>query len=191
MAIDFREDIKRACDILKKGGVILYPTDTVWGLGCDATNSDAVNRVFKIKQRIDSKAMIVLLGNDNEIQRYVKEVPEIAYDLVALSVKPLTIVYDKGIYLAPELLAEDGSVGIRVTKEQFSMSLCKAFRRPIVSTSANISGKPTPAFFDEISDEIKAQVDYIVETRRDERIKHKPSSVIKLDSDGTVKILRN
>ncbi len=191
MAIDFREDIKRACDILKKGGVILYPTDTVWGLGCDATNSDAVNRVFKIKQRIDSKAMIVLLGSDNEIQRYVKEVPEIAYDLVALSVKPLTIVYDKGIYLAPELLAEDGSVGIRVTKEQFSMSLCKAFRRPIVSTSANISGKLTPAFFDEISDEIKAQVDYIVETRRDERIKHKPSSVIKLDCDGTVKILRN
>lgn len=191
MAIDFKEDIKRACDILKKGGVILYPTDTVWGLGCDATNSEVVKRVFKIKQRIDSKAMIVLLGNDNEIQRYVKDVPEIAYDLVALSVKPLTIVYDKGIYLAPELLAEDGSVGIRVTKEQFSMSLCKAFRRPIVSTSANISGKPTPAFFDEISDEIKTQVDYIVETRRDERIMHKPSSVIKLDSDGTVKILRN
>lgn len=191
MAIDFKEDIKRACDVLKKGGVILYPTDTVWGLGCDATNSEAVKRVYKIKKRIDSKAMIVLLGNENEIQRYVKEVPEIAYDLVSLSVKPLTIVYSNGVYLAPELLAEDGSIGIRVTQEQFSKSLCKTFKRPLVSTSANISGMPTPVFFNEISDEIKSQVDYIVEARRDDLIKRKPSSVIKLDCDGTIKILRN
>ncbi len=191
MAVDLREDIKRACDVLKKGGIILYPTDTVWGLGCDATNSEAVKRIYEIKRRADNKAMIVLLGRENEIERYAKDVPEIAYDLVSLAVTPLTIVYGNGINLAKELLAEDGSVGIRVTQEHFSKSLCQAFRRPLVSTSANFSGEVTPAFYNEISEDIKSQVDYIVEARRNDREKRKPSSVIKLDNDGTIKILRN
>lgn len=185
------EDIRLACETLRRGGIILYPTDTVWGIGCDATNRDAVKRVFEIKHRSDHKAMIVLLGSENQLERYVDTVPEIAYDLVALSDKPLTVVYDKGRNLAPELLGEDGSVGIRVTREEFSRRLCDAFRRPIISTSANLSGTPAPAIYDEISDEIKSQMDYIAVTRREDRTPHAPSGVIRLGSDGTVKVLRS
>lgn len=185
------EDIRLACETLRRGGIILYPTDTVWGIGCDATNRDAVKRVFEIKHRSDHKAMIVLLGSENQLERYVDTVPEIAYDLVALSDKPLTVVYDKGCNLAPELLGEDGSVGIRVTREEFSRRLCDAFRRPIISTSANLSGTPAPAIYDEISDEIKSQMDYIAVTRREDRTPHAPSGVIRLGSDGTVKVLRS
>lgn len=185
------EDIRLACEVLRRGGVILYPTDTVWGIGCDATNSDAVKRVFGIKHRADHKAMIVLLADENQLDRYVDEVPEIAYDLVSLSDKPLTVVYDRGCNLAPELLGEDGSVGIRITREEFSKKLCRAFKRPIVSTSANLSGTPAPAIYDEISDDIKSQMDYVVEYRREDWQPHEPSGVIKLGSDGTVKVLRN
>lgn len=185
------EDIKLACDVLQRGGVILYPTDTVWGIGCDATNSEAVKRVFAIKQRADHKAMIVLLGDERNLDRYVDDVPEIAYDLVSLSEKPLTIVYDKGINLAPELLGSDGSVGVRVTREEFSCRLCKTFKRPIVSTSANLSGTQAPAIFDEIPDNIKSQMDYVAMTRRDDRQAHEPSSVIRLGCDGSVKVLRS
>ncbi len=185
------EDIKLACEVLKQGGVILYPTDTVWGIGCDATCSKAVKRVFEIKHRADHKAMIVLLGNENQLEHYVDEVPEIAYDLVTLCDRPLTIVYDRGINLAPELLGADGSVGIRVTHEEFSRKLCNAFRRPIVSTSANLSGMVAPAIFDEIPEDIKSQMDYIVKTRQNDTQHHEPSSVMKLSGDGTVKVLRN
>lgn len=185
------EDIKLACETLRKGGVILYPTDTVWGIGCDAIQSNAVKRVFEIKRRADNKALIVMLGDEQLLERYVDEVPEIAYDLIDAAVKPLTIVYDGGCNLAPELLGEDGSVGIRITKENFSSRLCRAYRKPIVSTSANISGEPTPAIFDEISENIKNSVDYIVETRRDDNEPHLPSSVIKLGVGGTIKIIRN
>ena len=184
------EDIKLACEVLRKGGVILYPTDTVWGIGCDATCSDAVKRVFEIKRRNDNKALIVMLGSISQLERFVEEVPEVAYDMIELSDKPITIVYDKGCNLAPELLGEDGSVGIRITKENFSSRLCRAYRRPIVSTSANVSGEPTPMVYAEISDEIKNAVDYVVETRRNDNTLNAPSSVIKLGVDGTVKILR-
>lgn len=185
------EDIREACEVMRRGGVILYPTDTVWGIGCDATRSDAVRRVFEIKRRSDSKALIVMIGDPDVLWKYVDEEPEIARQLIEVADRPLTIVYDHGRNLAPELLADDGSVGIRVTGEEFSRRLCNAFRRPLVSTSANISGDPTPLTFSEISEEIKNSVDYIVKSRRDDTTLHSPSSVIKLGNDGTVKILRS
>lgn len=190
MAPQIDEDIKLACEAMKRGGVILYPTDTVWGIGCDATCSEAVKRVFEIKQRSDHKALIVLLGDVGLLSQYVDDVPEIAYDLIDVAVKPLTIVYDQAVGLAPELLGVDGSVGIRVTTEEFSRKLCRAYRRPIVSTSANVSGAVTPSMFSQISDEIKQKMDYIVQSRRNDAEPHAPSSVIKLGKDGTVKIIR-
>lgn len=187
----YLDDIKKACEVMRNGGIILYPTDTVWGIGCDATNSEAVAKVYKLKQRCDSKALIVLLDNENLLQRYVDEVPDIAYELIDVSIKPLTIIYDKGINLSKELLADDNSIGIRITREEFSLQLCRAFRKPIVSTSANISGQPTPNCFNEISQEIKQGVDYIVEYNQLNTEPHQPSSVIKLSQDGAIKILRN
>lgn len=184
------EDIRLACETMRKGGIILYPTDTVWGIGCDATCSEAVRRVYEIKQRADSKALIVLLSDVDMLNRYVEQVPDVAYDLIDLSVKPLTIIYDRALNLAPELLAEDGSVGIRVTNEEFSKRLCRAYRRPIVSTSANVSGQLTASNYLQISEEIKSQMDYIVVSRREDYTTHSPSSVIKLGADGTVKIIR-
>lgn len=185
-----QEEIIQACEVLQRGGVILYPTDTIWGIGCDATNSNAVKRVYEIKHRIDSKALIVLTDSMTKVEYYVDEIPDIAYDLVDMSEKPLTIIYDKARNLAPELIAEDGSVGIRVTKENFSQTLCKRFRKAIVSTSANISGEKSPMTFAEISDDIKQAVDYIVEARQEETENSTPSSIIKLGSGGLIKIIR-
>ena len=147
---------------MQKGGVILYPTDTVWGIGCDATNEEAVKRVYEIKQRSDSKAMLVLVDSPVKVDFYVQDVPSVAWDLIELTTKPLTVIYDGARNLAPNLLAEDGSVGIRVTNEEFSKQLCFRFRKAIVSTSANISGQPGAANFTEISEEVKSAVDYIV-----------------------------
>ena len=173
------EDIKQACEVMERGGVILYPTDTIWGIGCDATNAEAVKRVYEIKQRSDSKALIVLTDSEPKVEFYVSEVPE-----------PLTIIYPGARNLAPNLLAEDGSVAIRITHEAFSQELCRRFKKAIVSTSANISGQPSPHNFAEVSDEIKNAVDYIVEARRDETKEAMPSSIIKLESDGSIKIIR-
>ena len=184
------DDLREAIKILKAGGVILYPTDTIWGIGCDATNEAAVARVYDIKQRAESKAMLVLLDDENRLERYVDEVPEVAYNLIEVAVKPLTIIYDRARNLARNLLADDGSVGIRITREAFSSRLCRGLRRPIVSTSANISGHPTPAYFDEISSEILDAVDYVCTTRRDDRTPARPSTVMRLSEDGTFKILR-
>ncbi len=185
-----QEDITQACNILQQGGIILYPTDTIWGIGCDATNSDAVKRVYEIKRRIDTKALIILTDAMSKVDYYIEDVPPIAYDLVELSHKPLTIVYDGARNLAPELIAEDGSVGIRVTQEAVSQTLCRRFRKAIVSTSANISGEKSPATFAEISDEIKQAVDYIMEARRDENYVATPSSIVKLSAGGLIKIIR-
>ena len=157
------EEIKKACQVMREGGVILYPTDTIWGIGCDATNEDAVRRVYEIKQRADSKAMLVLVDSAVKVDFYVQDVPEVAWDLIELTDKPLTIIYSGARNLAPNLLAEDGSVGIRVTSEEFSKRLCQQFRKAIVSTSANVSGQPSPQNFSEISEAIKAAVDYIVD----------------------------
>ena len=185
-----REEIKKACEVLQKGGVILYPTDTVWGIGCDATNEEAVKRVYEIKRRADSKAMLVLVDSDVKVDFYVKDVPEVAWDLIQYATKPLTVIYDNARNLAPNLISEDGSVGIRVTSEEFSKQLCFRFRKAIVSTSANISGQPAPASFGEIQDEIKQAVDYIVEYRQDEPAGAKPSSILKLGKGGVIKIIR-
>ena len=153
---------------MREGGVILYPTDTIWGIGCDATNEDAVRRVYEIKQRQDSKAMLVLVDSSVKVDFYVQDVPEVAWDLIDLADKPLTIIYSGARNLAANLLAEDGSVGIRVTNEDFSKRLCQQFRKAVVSTSANISGQPSPRNFSEISEEVKSAVDYIVGYRQEE-----------------------
>lgn len=175
---------------MREGGVILYPTDTIWGIGCDATNEDAVRRVYEIKQRQDSKAMLVLVDSSVKVDFYVRDVPEVAWDLIDLADKPLTIIYSGARNLAANLLAEDGSVGIRVTNEDFSKRLCQQLRKAIVSTSANISGQPSPKNFSEISEEVKSAVDYIVGYRQEEMSNPKPSSIIKLDKGGVIKIIR-
>lgn len=184
------EEIKKACQVMNEGGVILYPTDTIWGIGCDATNEEAVRRVYDIKRRSDSKAMLVLVDSPVKVDFYVQDVPEVAWDLIELADKPLTIIYSGARNLAPNLLAEDGSVGIRVTNEAFSKRLCQQFRKAIVSTSANISGQPSPGNFGEISEEIKSAVDYIVDYRQEETGRPKPSGIIKLGKGGVVKVIR-
>ena len=188
--VNMQEEIKKAVDILRNGGVILYPTDTVWGLGCDATNENAVKRIFEIKKREDAKAMLVLVDNSAKIQSYVNEVPEIAWDLIEMTEKPLTIIYPDAKNLANNLIAEDKSIGIRVTSEIFSKGLCSMFRKPIVSTSANISGETAPSNFSQITEEIKSAVDYIVNYRQDETSKPKPSSIIKLGKGNVFKLIR-
>ena len=184
------EDIKTAVQTLRKGGLILYPTDTIWGIGCDASNEDAVRRIFQLKQREDSKAMICLVDSANRMQRYLRQVPDVAWDLVEFAEKPLTLILDGAVNLAPSLIAEDGSVGIRVTRENISHELCYRYERAIVSTSANISGAPSPSCFAEISDEIKNGVDYIMLSRQNDRSKGKPSQIIKLGLDGQIQIIR-
>ena len=185
-----KEDMAEAVRVLKAGGVILYPTDTVWGLGCDATNAEAVERIYRIKQRQDSKALIVLADSEAMISRYVAEVPEVAWDVIELATRPTTVIFDRGLNLAPNLLAQDGSVGIRLSREAFSSQLCFHLRKPIVSTSANVSGQPSPRIFREIIEEIRQQVDYVVRYRQDDIKPASPSSVIKLGRGGEVKIIR-
>ncbi len=187
---NIKEDIEKCLDILRQGGVILYPTDTIWGLGCDATNEAAIEKVYKIKQRSDSKAMLVLLENENLLPSYIKEVPEIAWDLIDVGEKPLTIIYPGAKNLAPNLIAEDGSIGIRITREEFTARLIQKFRKPIVSTSANISGEPAPANFGEITEKVKMSVDYIVQYRQDDYSRSSSSGIIKLDVTGQFQIIR-
>lgn len=184
------DDIRKAVEALQKGGLILYPTDTIWGIGCDATNEEAVKKVYALKQRQDSKSALVLLDKDVKISSYVTKVPEMAWDLIELSEKPLTIIYPNAKNLAKNLLAEDNSVGIRITKEEFSKRLCERFKKPIVSTSANISGQPSPKYFGEITEEVKNGVDYVVQFRQAETTNPAPSSIIKLEVDGQIKIIR-
>ncbi len=188
--MNYNEEIKKAVEVMRNGGVILYPTDTIWGIGCDATNEVAVKKVYEIKKRADSKALICLVDSEAKIDFYVKDVPPVAWDLIELSTKPLTVIYDGARNLAPNLLAEDGSVGIRVTNEEFSKQLCFRFRKAVVSTSANISGEPSPKSFADISDEIKNAVDYIVGVRQNEKGGVKPSSIIKLGAGGVVQVIR-
>ena len=184
------EDIKAALNVLQKGGIILYPTDTIWGIGCDACNENAVKKVYEIKNREDSKSMLVLMENVAMLDRYINEVPEIAYDLIELTDKPLTIIYDGAKNLAKNLIAEDGSIGIRMTTEAFSSELIRRFKRPIVSTSANISGNPSAACFSEIDLKIIESVDYVVKYRQDDFEKAEPSGIIKLGRGGEIKVIR-
>ena len=184
------DDIKKAVEVMKKGGVILYPTDTVWGIGCDATNADAVAKVYAIKHRDDSKALICLVDSDARIQRYVRNVPEVAWNLLDVAEKPTTVILDNAVNLAPNLIAEDGSIAMRITRESFSKELCYRFQKPIVSTSANISGEPAAQNYCDISEELINAVDYVCWSRRQEHKPHTPSSIIKLSENGEVKIIR-
>jgi len=184
------EDIKNALEVLHNGGVILYPTDTIWGIGCDATNEAAVQRVYEIKERVNSKALLVLVDSEIKVDFYVTEVPPVSWELLEVADKPMTVIYDKARNLATNLIAEDGSVGIRVTKESFSKELCFRFRKAIVSTSANKSSAPSPANFSEISEEIKQKVDYIVSYRQEEQTCPAPSSILKLGNGGKIAVIR-
>ncbi len=183
-------DLKEALKVLKDGGIILYPTDTVWGIGCDARNEKAVERIFQLKQRADSKSMLVLVGSEGMLQRTVKSVPEIAWQLIDVAVNPMTIIYDHPVGVAENLKAEDGSLGIRITSEKFSRTLCERLKGPIVSTSANISGKPTPLTFAEISSDIKNGVDYVCKFRQKEKANSRPSNIIKITRENIVKVIR-
>ncbi len=183
-------EIKKAVEVLKNGGIILYPTDTIWGLGCDATNKQAVEKIYKLKKRSETKSMIILLNNENFISRYVEQVPEIAYNLIEVTDKPLTIIYPEAKNLAENLVATDKSIAIRITTEEFSSKLLDYFRKPLVSTSANISGEKSPTNFYEIPEQIKNKVDYIVNYNRNSENKQ-PSSIIKVENNGIIKIIRN
>ena len=184
------EDIKNAVEVMRKGGIILYPTDTVWGIGCDATNTEAVARVYDIKRREDSKALICLVDSDARLQRYVRQVPSVAWELLDCVDKPTTVILDGAVNLAPNLIAEDGSIALRITNEAFSKELCYRFQKARVSTSANISGEPTAQNYCDISEEIINAVDYVCWTRRQEHKPHKPSSIIRLGLGGEVEIIR-
>ena len=188
------EDIRKAVETMRKGGVILYPTDTVWGIGCDATNAEAVARIYQIKQRDASKALICLVDSDARMQRYFRNVPDVAWQLVDSmkegDAKPTTLILDGAINLAANLIAEDGSVGIRITNEPFSKELCYRFQKAIVSTSANISGEPAAQNYCDIDPRIIEAVDYVCWSRRQEHKPHTPSSIIKLKENGEVEIIR-
>ncbi|MGO1242508.1 MAG: L-threonylcarbamoyladenylate synthase [Sphingobacterium sp.] len=185
-----RADLNQALQTLKDGGLILYPTDTIWGIGCDATNEEAVEKVFALKGRDKSKSMIVLLHNDNQLASYVQEMPEVAYELIEYSTKPLTIVYSNAKNLPNNVTAEDGSIGIRVVTHPFCEQLLQRFRKPIVSTSANISGVASPTTFNEISQEILDGVDYVVQYEQDIVRNSKSSTVMKLDPSGKFEFIR-
>ena len=190
MKSEFGTDLAGALKVLRAGGIILYPTDTVWGLGCDATNVKAVSRIYEIKQRAENKSLIILVNSVAMLERYVENPPEVAIEMAELSEKPLTVVYDRGRSLAEGVASSDGSVGVRVCTEPFCDALIDALRKPLVSTSANISGSNSPAIFDEISEEVKAAVDYVCLWRQDDRSRATPSSVIKVSGNGVVKIIR-
>ncbi len=183
-------DIRNAVEALRRGGIILYPTDTVWGIGCDATNEQAVRRIYQIKRRIDSKAMLCLVDSPDRVQRYFRKVPEVAWELMDCAVEPLTLVLPGASGVASSLLAEDGSLGIRVTHDDFSRQLCYRLQRPVVSTSANFSGQPTPQCYKDIPVEIVSLMDYVVQFRRGDSARNKPSGIIKLYPDGKITVLR-
>lgn len=186
----FEEDIREALKTLRDNGIVLYPTDTIWGLGCDATNDTAVEKIFRIKAREEGKSLLILVNGEQMLERYVKEIPDTALQLLSVTDTPLTIIYPHGKNLAKGVCSEDGSVGIRICMDEFCNQLISRFRKPIVSTSANLSGQPSPAIFDDIDNEIIKSVDYVVNHRQDDRQKQSASPVIKINSDGTLKIIR-
>lgn len=186
----FDEDIKDALITLKNGGVILYPTDTIWGIGCDATNHSAVENIFRIKSRNEIKSLIILADSEQMVERYVRDIPEIASELIAASDSPLTVIYPNGKNLSPGICSKDGAVAIRICHDPFCSELISRLRKPIVSTSANISGKPSPENFTEIDKSVIDYVDYVVRYRQDDLRKFSGSPIIKLEENGTIKIIR-
>lgn len=182
-------EIKNTLQVLKNGGLILYPTDTVWGIGCDASNPKAVEKIYKLKHREDSKALICLVADDRMLKKYVKKIPEAAFSIIEISEKPITIIYDDAQNLASNLIADDGTIAIRIPDDEFCYQLSRKLNGAIVSTSANISSKPTPKSFKEIAPVILKGVDYVVNLHH-EKICDKPSSIIKLSNSGVVKVIR-
>lgn len=187
---DFREDQREAIRVLRAGGIILYPTDTVWGIGCDATNPEAVSRIYELKRRAAAKSMLVLVCDTAQAERFTDDGEEIAFQLLEESVTPLTVIFDRARGLAANLIADDGSIGMRLSRERYSSGLCRGLRRPVVSTSANISGTPAPALFQEIAPEIVEGVDYVARYRRDDAHRAAPSSIIKVSKGGVIRIIR-
>lgn len=185
-----KEDIQNAVDIMRRGGVILYPTDTIWGIGCDATNAEAVAKVFKMKQRDDSKAMICLVDSTVRLERYVRNVPEVAWQVMEYATKPTTVILDNAVNLAENLIAEDGSIAMRITSEPFSKELCYRFQKPVVSTSVNISGMEPARNFSDIAPEFLEMADYVCYSRRQEQKPHAPSCIIKIKQDGEITFIR-
>jgi L-threonylcarbamoyladenylate synthase len=188
--MDYSEDLKTALNILREGGLILYPTDTIWGLGCDATNREAVEKIYKIKKRRESKSLIILVNGFAMLERYVRNVPGVAADILDVSDKPMTIIFPGGRNLAPGVCNEDGSVGIRICTDDFCNELITRLRKPLVSTSANYSDTPSPSVFSEIEERIIRSADYVVKYRQTEEDKNTPSSIIKVDDNGVIKIIR-
>lgn len=187
---EYLNEVKKATTVLKNGGIILYPTDTIWGIGCDATNSVAVKKIFNLKKRNLEKSFILLLDQESRLSSYVKEIPDQAWALIEYSENPLTIIYDCAKNLPPEVIAEDGTIAIRITRDEFCKNLIGAIRKPLISTSANISGGPSPSMFDEIENEIIKSVDYVVNWRQTEKTPTKPSTIIRLRMDGQIKFIR-
>lgn len=190
MPLPFENDLTQSLETLSQGGVILYPTDTVWGLGCDATRPTAVEKIYRIKRRVESKSMIVLVDSFEHLTHYVKQVPDITEDLLASINTPVTVIYSHAIRLASNVIATDGTVGIRIPDDAFCRELIRRFGKPVVSTSANISGEESPALFGQVSAEIKKEVDYIVRHKQDDFTRSKPSMIIRLQDDGSYTILR-
>ncbi len=184
-----KTEITNCIDVLRRGGIILYPTDTVWGIGCDATNHQAIERIFELKKRAEGKSMICLVSDFKMLNQYIESVPEVAYDILKYAKKPTTIIYDRPLHVAENLIAEDNSLAIRVTKDEFCKKLIQKFRKPIVSTSANVAGENTPQSFKEIDPVILEGVDYVVNLQHDKK-SAKPSAIIKLKNDGSVKVIR-
>ena len=185
----FRDDIRNAIETMRNGGVILYPTDTIWGLGCDATMEDAVQRIFRIKKREEGKSMLCLVDAPGRLNSYV-DIPDMTWDLLEAAQRPMTIIYPHARNIAPSLIAEDGSAGFRICNDAFCARLCQALRHPIVSTSANISGQSSARFFDEIVEDVKKNVDYIVNYRQKDRTPAKASSIVKLGTNNEIQIIR-
>lgn len=188
--MNVEEEIKKSIEVLRKGGTILYPTDTIWGIGCDATNPEAVKKIFEIKKREESRSMIILVCNENMLMKFIRNIPEVAWELIEASDKPLTIIYDNAYGIAGNALASDGSIAVRICKDEFCNKLIYKFGKPIISTSANISGEKAPENFHGVSENIKSGVDYIVDYRQDEFISAKPSSIVKLSNSGEIMIIR-
>ncbi|MCM1337843.1 MAG: L-threonylcarbamoyladenylate synthase [Candidatus Amulumruptor caecigallinarius] len=188
--LTLQDDLKAAVDTLRRGGVIIYPTDTIWGIGCDATRPEAVSRIYELKRRSDSKALITLMADDRMLERYVDDPPEVALQLMELSEKPVTVIFDHATGLAPNLTAADGSLGVRIPRDDYASALCRMLRRPVVSTSANISGMPAPATFAAIDPVLLDGADYVACHRRTDTEAHVASSIIKITGSGIFKLIR-
>jgi len=186
----FETEVEKALEILRRGRVIVYPTDTIWGIGCDATNETAIRRIYEIKKRQDSKSMIILVTDERDVLKYVAAPDPAVFDFIEMQTRPVTIIFEHALGLPDNLVAEDGSIAIRIVRDEFCRHLIKRLRKPIVSTSANISGQSSPKNYSEVSDDIKTAVDHIVKWKQDDTFQAQPSQIIKWDNDGTRTIIR-